>query len=607
MEGTQPSSSSIGTKSAVSEGKQEQLPRPTLHFATRSKNGIKTFVGPPEIKELEVLSTATNAILQYSKLGEYLAIVDATHITIMDVKTNAIKHKIEFPNVSFFTFSPSSTFFVTWHRVNQEAPSDNLHVWNVTTGEVVFKLTQKNCTPELWPLLKFSEDDGVCARMVTNEVHFFGTKEFNLETKLVLTNISRFALSPNGRDSLKVASFVPEKKGAPGSAKVHRYPSMDVVCSKSFFKAQEADLLWNSMGSAVLIRTHTDMDNSGKSYYGETGLYYLQADGKFESNVLLKKEGPIYDCVWAPNGKEFLVIYGFMPAQATLFSTQCEPLIDFGQAHRNSAKFSPSGRVILIAGFGNLSGQMDFWDRKKVKKLGTAQAHTTSHFEWSPDGMFLLTAVLFPRMRIDNEFRIWNYDGSQVYREKSPIDLYQVNWKPIPASELPEYLKSPNHLPKLATKPAEPVAEAPKPGKYVHPNFSGRGGGSSSQRVESGPVKYSRQQAPPKPKQELPPGYDFEDDKKKNARKKKPKAKQETPPAQAPKPSIVIEEPDFGTSSGQSGVDAQKQIRLISKKLRQIDELKEQQKSGASLNKEQLDKLSAEASLRKELEGLSIN
>lgn len=73
----------------------------------------------------------------------------------------------------------------------------------------------------------------------------------------------------------------------------------------------------------------------------------------------------------------------------------------------------------------------------------------------------------------------------------------------------------------------------------MHPNFSGRGG-SSSQRVESGPVKYSRQQAPPKPKQELPPGYDFEDDKKKNARKKKPKAKQETPPAQAPKVNCSI-------------------------------------------------------------------
>ena len=27
------------------------------------------------------------------------------------------------------------------------------------------------------------------------------------------------------------------------------------------------------------------------------------------------KNGPIYDCHWAPNGKEFAVCYGYMPAK----------------------------------------------------------------------------------------------------------------------------------------------------------------------------------------------------------------------------------------------------------------------------------------------------
>lgn len=44
-------------------------------------------------------------------------------------------------------------------------------------------------------------------------------------------------------------------------------------------RAQEAHLRWSPNGQAVLIHTHTDVDTSGVSYYGSTGLYLLHADG----------------------------------------------------------------------------------------------------------------------------------------------------------------------------------------------------------------------------------------------------------------------------------------------------------------------------------------
>ena len=71
--------------------------------------------------------------------------------------------------------------------------------------------------------------------------------------------------------------------------RIFDYPSLDTICSKSFYKAQEVDLLWNTQGTSLLIVTHTDVDKSGKSYYGETGLHYLQSDGKFETNVVLSR------------------------------------------------------------------------------------------------------------------------------------------------------------------------------------------------------------------------------------------------------------------------------------------------------------------------------
>jgi len=247
---------------------------------------------------------------------------------------------------------------------------------------------------------------------------------------------------------------------------------------------------------------------------------------------------------------------------------------------------------------------MDFWDRKKVKKLGSAQAHMTSHFEWSPDSQYLLTGILFPRMRIDNDFKVWNFDGTLIHRQQfTGSELYQINWQPIPSSLLPEYLISPNTLPKPTVKPLE-ITEPPKPAKYVHPNSSGR---ASSAKVEEGPVKYSRQQPVKvqKPKQELPPGYDPEEDSKGKRKKKKPAQKGKTETPVTTKTEIQIEEPDFGQAPS-SPVDTQKKLKIISKKLRQIDDLKLQQQNGKVLGKEQLDKLASEESLREELDGLSL-
>lgn len=75
----------------------------------------------------------------------------------------------------------------------------------------------------------------------------------------------------------------------------------------------------------ALFLTHSDVDVTGKSYYGETNLYLVALDGSFDGLVDLgqsctrlgmeaysqaDKEGPIYDFGWNPNSREFSVCYG---------------------------------------------------------------------------------------------------------------------------------------------------------------------------------------------------------------------------------------------------------------------------------------------------------
>lgn len=128
--------------------------------------------------------------------------------------------------------------------------------------------------------------------------------------KLRVEGAASVTLSPGLNPSMAV--FIPEKNGAPASVRI--YSLLDLLapptCQKNFFKAEKCQIKWNTLGTFVLVLTHTDVDNTNKSYYGQTGLYMLSAAGKFDCRVSLDKEGPIHDFAWSPNSKEFGVVYG---------------------------------------------------------------------------------------------------------------------------------------------------------------------------------------------------------------------------------------------------------------------------------------------------------
>lgn len=51
------------------------------------------------------------------------------------------------------------------------------------------------------------------------------------------------------------------------------------------------------------------------------------------------KNGPIYDVAWSPNSSQFCVVFGFMPAKATIYNLNCDPVFDFGTGPRNAVYY----------------------------------------------------------------------------------------------------------------------------------------------------------------------------------------------------------------------------------------------------------------------------
>jgi translation initiation factor 2A len=220
-------------------------------------------------------------------------------------------------------------------------------------------------------------------------------------------------------------------QGQPAAIKIFNVPQFATpVSQKTFFKGDKVTLKWNQLGTTLIVLAQTEVDKTGKSYYGETTLYVLSANGGFDSRITLDKEGPIHDVSWSPNSKEFGVVYGFMPAKTTIFNQRAVATHTFPLSPRNNILFSPTGRFVLVAGFGNLAGQMDIYDLEKdYQKICTIEGGNPSVCEWSPDSKYILTATTSPRLRVDNGVRLWHVGGGIMYNEDM-VELYHVTWRP---------------------------------------------------------------------------------------------------------------------------------------------------------------------------------
>ncbi|ERS95436.1 translation initiation factor 2A [Sporothrix schenckii 1099-18] len=412
-----------------------------LQFAYRTQKAIGVFDADPVYESLPgfTLPEGNLRCCVYSPCGRYFSWASSETVAVCDAAVGHVVATLQVANVFELSFSPSGTYLSTWERPAKDENGDatkNLKIWRVvdeaaaagTERQPLGCFVQKSQTG--WNL-QYTADEQFCARLVTNEVHFYKSDDLaNVHDKLRVEGVSAFSLAPGKTNS--VAVFVPERKGQPAAVRVFIVPQFTApVSQKTFFKGDKVQLKWNAQGSSLIVLAQTDVDKSNKSYYGETTLYLLSASGGFDARITLDKEGPIHDVSWSPNSKEFGVIYGFMPARTTIFNQRADAKHTFALGPRNTITFSPNGRFVLVAGFGNLAGQIDVYDlTKDYRKICTIESGNPSVCEWSPDSRYIMTATTSPRLRVDNGVRLWHVGGGLMYNVDM-VELYNVIWRPL--------------------------------------------------------------------------------------------------------------------------------------------------------------------------------
>ncbi|XP_074658465.1 eukaryotic translation initiation factor 2A-like [Tubulanus polymorphus] len=562
----------------------------------RGSDGIWMHYGPPTNKRKEDFrDTNKNCrCMAFSSDGNLFAYINGKFVIVVDLRSNAIVCQLQKPKTIFLEFSPKSTYLATWESYYVVAGTpqgqlgpNNLNIWDVKTGSLVKGFIQKNANN--W-CPQWSDDEGICSRTVTNEVHFYADGNFDtFKTKLRLEKLSDSCITKTG-PPYYIATYVPGSKGQPSFVRLYKYPEFtgtnSIIANKSFFKAESVTMHWNFQGTAVLVLT--SVESSADSYYGDQGLHFIPTNGD-SSLVPLGKNGPVYHLEWNPKSPHFCVVYGFMPAKATLYNMKCEPVFDFGTGPRNFVHFNPFGSVLCLAGFGNLSGHIEFWDVKKHKLISKIKAADTTSFEWCPNGEYILTATTAPRLRVDNNFKIWHYTGSLVYDEKCQHsqELWEAVWQPVSAGTY--------QAPLIRYKPqenADTTVNEPKVQVYRPPGA--RGTPSTLKLHENEPPSNSKQN-------ENLSKAALKNKKKREARKAK--QEQELPVQTSHTPA------SSSTSDTLTTGDAEKdkKIRNLKKKIDAIEKLKQQLNEGKSLELNQLEKIKTEDKLRKELEAITLH
>jgi translation initiation factor 2A len=339
----------------------------------------------------------------------------------------------------------------------------------------------------------------------------------------------------------------------PANARLFRYPDFETtIASRSFFQADRIDMKWNHRGTAVLLTASQDIDKTGKSYYGKSILYYLDTKGE-AATVQTDSDAPvIHAAEWCPTSNEFCVITGKMPnTRAALFNNKCEVIFDMGISARNAVHFNPQGNLVVLGAFGNLgSGNVEVWEiRKLKKKIAQTQVAAVTQLLWLNDGIHFVTATTAPRMQVDNNFKVWDFGCQLVYEWNATKLFYgfQPFLSPTPPKFPDEKLEA--LVQKLGNKPIPRREDTQKAAAYVPVHLRKKAGAGAL----------------------VPKGQ----------------------PSQSKPESAQLTE-------------TEKKIKAARKKLDQIQKLKDQQKEGKVLEKNQLDKISTEAALIKEIQALEL-
>ena len=244
-------------------------------------------------------------------------------------------------------------------------------------------------------------------------------------------------------------------------------------------------------------------------------------------------------------------------------------------------------------------------------------------YAWSPDSKHFLTAILFPRLRVDNGYRLWSCNGALLQEERLD-ELTVAAWRPSPAALYPApdesaFVKKGGGNAAATKTTATAAKYVPRHMREASGAAASAGGkrGSSladlaaAQEVGGTAAAFRPGQTPLGAEAEATSASAARNKAKREAKKAAgARALAEAAGATAGVAALAVggggaPAAGGGGGGGEDSADKlEKKVRNVEKKLRQIVELKELVAGGKSLEANQLAKIKGEEGVKEELAAL---
>ncbi|SBS87144.1 eukaryotic translation initiation factor eIF2A, putative, partial [Plasmodium ovale curtisi] len=363
---------------------------------------------------------------------------------VIDLKTDKhltyIKTETQIKRVST---SPRDTFIVLHCQYKPDIVPTNLYVYRIcgktskkkkkkiqidqleqsssnTKDEIAYnesllcEMTLRSYSNNNWPFFKWSENESLCICLVNSQINIYKDNNFKEPSeKLKLDNAEYFDISPEhgNKKEIFLASYEQGSKGKPSIFKIFNMNNLNkYIYSKNFFNSDEIKLKWNKNGTALLLQIHTQIDKEKQSYYGSSNLYFIDTLTCKDVNIMTNK-GLIYDTIWSYNQNKFYVCKGEIPAEIVLYDKNGNISYSYGRHKYNTLKLNCNEKLLLTGGFGNLSGDISIWNTSNKKEVTKTKSSCAVICEFFNDGKHFLTATTHPRLRVDNNIKIYKYNG----------------------------------------------------------------------------------------------------------------------------------------------------------------------------------------------------
>ena len=428
--------------------------------------------GPP--KEKAQGKTWCEMEVHWSPEGLYLATLHPQGLILWGGPNWRKVQRFAHTQVWKCQFSPDERFMITWDG-KEDARTKSVIVWDIKSGRKLRDFAYNPTEHGPWPCFQWSHDGEMFARKGPGVVAVYSTPDCKLLNKKSLRapGIQEFFWSPCGYNMKEggvsktggtpvIGYWSPEVENKPAVVRLLCMPSRKELVSKNMFEVQhEVDpdtgavtkpgmkFYWQNAGEYLAVQV-TRHSKTKKTTYTNFEIFRMKEAHQAVAIEHLEQKQQVVDFTFEPNSYRFAYIYGDSAARGNVdFYTmgsgrpgdkKMQKLYTLENKQANHLYFSPMGNYLVLAGMGNINGQLEFWDVDAQMSMSTQEHFMCNQISWDPSGRVVCTAVTRPmfgndasiRYQLENGYKLWTFQGAPMYEIQKP-EFYQFVWRPRPA------------------------------------------------------------------------------------------------------------------------------------------------------------------------------